>query len=310
MMSQSSSTDIKTQLLRIVGTINKACVQGEGFNELGPLLHEGAVIATHGFAAHVRGPEACLRYYQDASSQMKFRKFDTSEEHVDTFDSTAVLSYRYNAVWEYQAKLHETEGHEVFVFVRDGGDWKLAWRTLIPGSRQTQVTAAEKPGANLQVSNDIRQMCLSLMAGTSACYLTTLDADGFPHTDGMNNLRYAREYPGLVDFHAGHDGNLTVFLTTSMQSDKIARLRANPKASVYFCDPDRVVGFMLGGEIEIVEDQRIRNHIWQKGWTMYYPNGPQGLEYAIIKLVPKVAKGWCPTGPFELTLKQEGETHV
>ena len=150
---------------------------------------------------------------------------------------------------------------------------------------------------------DVRQTCLSLMAATPVCYVTTLDADGFPHTTAMNNLRCVKEYPDLVDFHAGHGSDFTLFLTTGMQSDKMTRIRANRKASAYFCDPDRIVGFMLGGESEIVNDQRIKNRIWQKSWTRYYPNGPQGPEYGIIKLVPRVAEGWCHTGSFELTPK-------
>jgi len=295
--------DTKTQLLRIVGTINDACVRGTGFKGLAPLFHDAAAVVTGGFTACVHGPNACLKYYEDACSQMRFQKFITCEEQVETFGPTAVLMYKYNAVWEHQGKQHETQGHEVFVFVRDGGDWKVAWRTLIPGSRQTQVASSESPGAGLQISGDVPQICLNLMTSTSACYLTTLDADGLPYTDGMNNLRYARQYPGLVDFHAEYNDGLTVFMTTGMQSDKIARVRANPKASVYFCDPDQIVGFMLAGEVEIVQDQQIKNRLWQKGWTMYYPNGPEGPEYGIIKLVPRVAKGWCQTGPFVLTLK-------
>ncbi|OHB78437.1 MAG: hypothetical protein A2Z25_12650 [Planctomycetes bacterium RBG_16_55_9] len=301
-MNQSSSTDAKTQLLRIVGTINETCRKGEGFDELARFFHDAAAIATRGFMIHVRGSDACLRYYEDACSQMRFQKFDTSDEQVDTFGSTAVLSYRYDAVWEHQGKKHEMEGREVFVFVQDGRDWKVAWRTLIPESRQTQVSPTATPHASFQISSDVRQTCLSLMAVMSVCYLTTLDADGFPHTTAMNNLRCVREYPGLMDFHAEHAGDFTFFMTTGMQSDKTARIRANPKASVYFCDPDQFVGFMLGGEIEIVEDQRIKNRIWQKGWTLYYPNGPEGPEYGVVKLVPKVVKGWCQNGPFEIKL--------
>ena len=48
---------------------------------------------------------------------------------------------------------------------------------------------------------------------------------------------------------------------------------------MYFCDPDQIIGFMLGGEIEIVTDPQLKRRIWQDGWTMYYPNGPEGPEY-------------------------------
>jgi|GEM_PF-210112 len=308
-MNQPNSPDVKTQLLGIVRAVNETCVRGTGFAELPAFFHPSAVIPTRGFATHVRGRDTCLRYYEDACSQMTFRKFDMSDEQIDVFGPTAVLSYKYDSTWEREGKKHEVEGREVLVFVQEGGNWKLAWRTLIPESRQTEVSPTAAPPASFQVSGDVRQTCLNLMAAMPVCYLTTLDADGFPHTTGMNNLRSVTEYPSLVDFHAEH-GDFTLFLTTGAQSDKIARIRAQPRASVYFCDPNQIVGFMLGGEIEIVDDRRIKNRIWQKGWTLYYPNGPEGPEYGILKLVPQIVKGWCQTGSFELTFTQKGENHV
>jgi general stress protein 26 len=58
---------------------------------------------------------------------------------------------------------------------------------------------------------------------------------------------------------------------------------------------------MLGGQIEIITDQKLKNRIWQKGWTMYYPSGPEGPEYGVLKLTPSIVKGWCK-GTFEIKL--------
>jgi general stress protein 26 len=117
----------------------------------------------------------------------------------------------------------------------------------------------------------------------------------------MLNLRYAKEYPTLVDLYKGEDNDFVLYMSTGMQSPKIARIRANPKACVYFCDPNQILGLMLGGEIEIITDQKLKNQIWQKGWTMYYPSGPEGPEYGVIKLVPSMVKGW-QKGPFEIKI--------
>ncbi len=118
----------------------------------------------------------------------------------------------------------------------------------------------------------------------------------------MLNLRCAKQFPPLVKLHEDSDDPFLIYMTTSMQSNKMARMQADPKVSVYFCDPDRFVSRMLGGQLEIITDQALKNRIWQKGWTIYYPNGPEGPEYGIVRLVPKVAKGWNQNGPFELTL--------
>ncbi len=59
---------------------------------------------------------------------------------------------------------------------------------------------------------------------------------------------------------------------------------------------------MLGGDIEIIEDQLLKDRIWQEGWTMYFPNGPRGPEYGVIKLAPAVVKGRCRNRSFAIEL--------
>jgi general stress protein 26 len=115
----------------------------------------------------------------------------------------------------------------------------------------------------------------------------------------MNNLRCAKEYPSLTGLYEGQDNEFLLYLSTSQQSDKMARIRANPKVSVYLCVPDQFIGLMLGGTIEVVTDQALKHRIWQQGWTMYYPNGPEGPEYGVLRLAPTLVKGWCMGQPFE-----------
>ncbi|HNS23021.1 MAG TPA: pyridoxamine 5'-phosphate oxidase family protein [Sedimentisphaerales bacterium] len=151
-------------------------------------------------------------------------------------------------------------------------------------------------------SNEIRQTCLKLISDAPVCYLTTLNADGYPNTTALGNLRCATEFPALADFQGEYGDGFTFFMSTDMRSQKIARIRANPKASVYVCDPKQTVGLTLAGEVEIVENRQIKDRLWQKDWTMFFPSGPQGPEYGIIKLVPRMARGWCRTEPFVMTL--------
>jgi general stress protein 26 len=143
------------------------------------------------------------------------------------------------------------------------------------------------------------------MTTLSSCELTTIDSEGFPHTTAMLNLRCAKEYPSLVELHEQSDNAFTVYMSTSTQSPKMARMEGNAKVSVYFCDPAKIIGFMLGGEIEIVTDPALKKRIWQKGWTMYYPNGPEGPEYGVIRLAPRVVKGWCRNQPFEIQVQSQ-----
>ncbi|MDI6451013.1 pyridoxamine 5'-phosphate oxidase family protein [Anaerobaca lacustris] len=156
--------------------------------------------------------------------------------------------------------------------------------------------------SRMQTSKEIQEVCLRLMAAAPVCYLTTLDVDGFPITTAMNNLRCAKDFPALAPLYDEAENDFLVYITTNKPSAKMARLRANPKVSVYFCEPGQFIGFTLSGEIEIVTDQARKDRVWQEGWTMYYPDDPHGSEYDILRLAPKLVGGWCRNQPFEIRI--------
>ncbi len=286
-----------------IQTVNEICKQGKGFERLKSLFHKDVVIVWPRFTAQAEGREVCWKSYEDTCSQMTFHKLDASDEKIAVFGDTAVACYKYDCVWDYKDKQFEDDGHEIQVFVKEGPQWQLAWRTLIPGPRQVETCPTEEETSN--ESQDIRDVCLDLMATASVCDLTTIDADGFPHTTAMNNLRCVKEYPSLKELYEGRDNGFLLYLSTSMQSDKMGRIRANPKVSAFFSVPDRFIGLMLGGKIELILDQALKNKIWQPGWTMYYPNGPEGPEYGVLRLAPTVAKGWFQGRPFEFNLESK-----
>jgi general stress protein 26 len=82
----------------------------------------------------------------------------------------------------------------------------------------------------------------------------------------------------------------------------MSQINANPKVSVYFCNPGKFHGLMLGGKIEVVKDADLKKQIWQDGWEIYYPGGVDDPEYTILRLLPAFAKGWYKEGPFEFEL--------
>ena len=299
----TSRNETKDQLMGIVRAINRTCMEGKGFDKIAPFFHEDFTVVHPRFAARARGRDASLKTYEDACSQMTFEKLDASEEQIDVYGSTAVLSYKYDCIWEFKGRRLEDDGRELLVFVKDEGDWKVAWRTVMPGSRQAETCPTEEEEAAIDTGADVRRICLDMMTAARACYLTTMDADGFPQTTAMLNLRCAHDYPSLVPLYEEANNAFLLYLSTGMESGKMARMQANPKVSVYFCNPGRIVGLMLGGEIEIVTDQALKNRIWQEGWTMYYPNGPEGPEYGVIRLAPTLIKGWRVGQPFEIHLE-------
>ncbi|MCX6272956.1 MAG: pyridoxamine 5'-phosphate oxidase family protein [Bacteroidetes bacterium] len=143
---------------------------------------------------------------------------------------------------------------------------------------------------------------LELIKRADAAYLTTIDSNGFPSTRAMLNLKNSVQYPKLVDFMSQYDNDLTLFFTTNTSSAKIKQIVNNPNVSVYYCDSKSWHGFMCQGEIEIVKDKAVKHAIWLDEWKMYYPDGKDSDDYAILKLKPNYVKSYFQFKQEDLTL--------
>lgn len=133
---------------------------------------------------------------------------------------------------------------------------------------------------------------LKLMEVSEAVYLTMVDPDGFPETRAMLNLRNVKKYQGLKDIFKQHNSDFLTYFTTNMSSPKIERVKENPKVCAYYCKPEEWRGLMVAGFMEIIDDREIKNTLWQDNWTMYYPEGFEDPDYAILRLQPTFLKGY------------------
>ena len=143
---------------------------------------------------------------------------------------------------------------------------------------------------------------LELIKKADAAYLTTIDNNGFPSTRAMLNLKNSKQFPKLVDFMSQFDNDLTLFFTTNTSSAKVSQIINNAKVSVYYCDSKAWHGFMCQGEIEIVKDKSIKHSIWLDEWKMYYPDGKDSEDYAILKLKPSYIKSYYQFNQSDMVL--------
>lgn len=104
----------------------------------------------------------------------------------------------------------------------------------------------------------------------SVCYISSIDGDGFPNTKAMLKPRK-------------RNGIAEIYLTTNTSSLKVKSFKNNSKACLYFCDKRFFRGIMLKGTVEILEDQKTKDMIWQDGDEMYYSKGKTDPDYCVIK---------------------------
>lgn len=119
---------------------------------------------------------------------------------------------------------------------------------------------------------------------SKSAYLSYVDEDGYPVTRAMLILEH-----GCIKTH---------YLSTNTSSGKISALLANPKASLYYCDPDHYQGALFVGDIEVCTDMETKSFLWREGFEMYYPKGVTDPDYCVLKLTVKKGShyhGLCNT---------------
>lgn|GEM_PF-308317 len=120
------------------------------------------------------------------------------------------------------------------------------------------------------------QIAINLVQNSKVAFLGSIGEDGYPNIKAMLEL--------------GTNGLETMYFSSNTSSQRVADLRRNPKACLYYVDKENFIGLMLVGEIEIVNDQAIKDQLWRTGFERYYPLGKTDPDYSILKFTSKWGK--------------------
>jgi len=101
-------------------------------------------------------------------------------------------------------------------------------------------------------------------------FISSVDEDGYPNIKAM--------LPPVK-----REGIKTFYWHTNSSSIRVKQYKNNPKASIYFCDESSFQGIMLKGRMEVLDDKKTKEEIWQDGFNMYYNGGATGGDFIIIK---------------------------
>ena len=117
----------------------------------------------------------------------------------------------------------------------------------------------------------------------SVSLIGSIDGDGFPNTKAMLP---PRKREGIKSF----------WFTTNTSSKRVAQYRANPKACIYFFDKRFFRGVMLKGTMEVLEDPKSKEMIWQEGDTMYYAQGVTDPDYCVLRFTAQAGRYYADFG--------------
>ncbi len=118
----------------------------------------------------------------------------------------------------------------------------------------------------------VKELVAKMADTLPIAFISSVDADGFPCTKAMLAPRV-------------REGIKVFYFTTNTFSLRVAHYKANPKACVYFCDPEKFIGVMLRGTIDVLTDAKSKEMIWRDGDTEYYPGGVTDPNYCVLKFV-------------------------
>ena len=116
----------------------------------------------------------------------------------------------------------------------------------------------------------IKELIAQMADKLSIAYISSVDQEGFPWTKAMLKPRK-------------REGIKTFYFTTNTFSIRVAQYKANPKASIYFCDAEGFKGMMLRGTMEVLTDPASKEMIWHNGDEQYYPGGVTDPNYCVLK---------------------------
>lgn len=150
-----------------------------------------------------------------------------------------------------------------------------------------------------------REMALGLVESNKVAFVSSVRSDGYPQTRAMFNLRSREHWPRLVPLFRAHGDDFMLLFTTNTSSTKVNDFRRNPKVSVYFCEPDVSRGCMLGGNMEIIDDLKLKKAIWHDGWEVYYPKGYDDPDHSVLRLFPIIGRGWNQNHTYQFRIEVE-----
>jgi hypothetical protein len=110
--------------------INQAWLDGR-IDDLAPLVHPDIVMVFPGFSGRVQGRDELLAGFRDFSQNATIHEFHEHDHLIDVAGGTAVVTFRYEMVYERAGERYRATGRDLWVFQSEGSAWIAVWRTML-----------------------------------------------------------------------------------------------------------------------------------------------------------------------------------
>jgi ketosteroid isomerase-like protein len=110
--------------------INRAWIDGQ-VEDLAALVHPEIVMVFPGFTGRIQGREQFLAGFREFRQNATIQEFREHDNQVDVVGDTAVVTFRYEMLYQRSGQRYHSTGRDVWVFRREGPAWIAVWRTML-----------------------------------------------------------------------------------------------------------------------------------------------------------------------------------
>jgi nuclear transport factor 2 (NTF2) superfamily protein len=110
--------------------INQAWLDGQ-VEDLASMVHPEVVMVFPDFSGTIQGRENFLAGFRDFRQNATILEFREHDQHVDVAGETAVVTFRYDMVYERSGERYRATGRDLWVFQKQGGAWIAVWRAML-----------------------------------------------------------------------------------------------------------------------------------------------------------------------------------
>ena len=126
-MGEESKRDQAAATMR---RINRVWLDGQ-VEDLAPMVHPEIVMVFPGFAGRVQGREDFLAGFRDFCQNARIHEFHEHDHQVDVAGDMAVVTFRYEMVYQRSDGRFRSTGRDLWVFQSQGSTWIAVWRTML-----------------------------------------------------------------------------------------------------------------------------------------------------------------------------------
>ena len=122
--------DDVTRIQSTIDRINRATLGGARV-DIRDAFHERVVFASPDFRGRVSGRDACLATYAEFTTHSTVHEFKPGAPDVHVIGATAVATTPFDIRYTIEGRTTRESGHDLMVFAKDAGDWRVVWRTVV-----------------------------------------------------------------------------------------------------------------------------------------------------------------------------------